>query len=97
MSERASQTEILCACTDSCAKDAEIERLTAENERLASALEPFAEEARWAQRNGHDLTSGWSYIILRGNDVRGHAGVQPRDCVAAFAALPQHQHGAEGG
>ncbi len=66
--------------------------MKAEIERLRAALEPFAEVARWAERNGHDLTKGWD-MLLRQPDgaIAGHLQVQSPDFIAALAALNQQQ------
>jgi hypothetical protein len=64
------------------------ERLEAENERLRAALEPFAEVARWAKRNGHDLTTGWD-MLIRGNGAICHLGVQSPEFINALSALEQ--------
>lgn len=68
--------------------DVLIGELISEVERLRAGLDPFADEARWAERNGHDLLNGWD-MLLRGpgGEIRGHLGVQSRDFVNALRAM----------
>lgn len=62
-----------------------------EIERLCTALDPFADVARWAARNSHDLTKGWD-MLLRGPDgIAGHLQVQSPDFVKALEALDHEQ------
>lgn len=64
--------------------------LLAEIDRLRTALDPFAEVARWAERNGHDLAKGWD-MLLRAPDgsIAGHLGVQSPQFIEARRALEQ--------
>ena len=54
---------------------------------LREALEPFAEVAAWAERNGHDLNE--YDMLLRGPDkqIAGHLQAQADDFIRARAAL----------
>lgn len=67
-------------------------RAADEIERLRAALKPFAEVARWAERNGHDLLNGWD-MLLRQPDggFAGHLQAQSPDFIAASAALGNQQ------
>lgn len=71
-----------------------LEKRDAEIEKLRAALEPFAEVARWAERNGHDLLKGWD-MLLRQPDggFAGHLQVQSPDFIAALTALGHQQKG----
>lgn len=64
----------------------------AEIERLTAALEPFAEVARWAERNGHDLAKDFD-MLLRGpgKEIAGHLQVQSRDFIHAKKILGAEQ------
>lgn len=55
---------------------------------LLAALEPFAEVAAWAERNGHDLVADFD-MLLRGPgmQIAGHLHAQSQDFINARAAI----------
>ena len=63
----------------------------AEIERLRAVLEPFAEVARWARRNGHDLTDFDMLLRGPGKEIAGHLQVQSANFIRASEALGDEQ------
>ena len=64
-----------------------LEKRDIEIEQLRAALEPFAEVARWARHNHHDLADFDMILRGPGKEIAGHLQVQSPDFIRASETL----------